>query len=208
MKSQPVTHRHGKVIIIGGGESLSGFDFSRLNDFNGAVIAVNNTVLHLPRADYWITIDMSWDWKQLIRPGMRKPSCYYYAGVPNNLYNDSIFMFVHQLRRVKNFTSDKSEICGGNSSLAALNLALHFEPSKILLTGVDCIGSGHWYDKNEKFYPDTEKAKLAVQNIPRLFERTSGLLSTKNIKVLNASEISMISCFEKCGIERGIKWIS
>ena len=54
---KPVFQQHNRVLIIGGGESLIDFDINQLKDFKGAIICVNNIVYHIPRADYWITVD-------------------------------------------------------------------------------------------------------------------------------------------------------
>jgi len=48
---QPVKQKHNRVLIVGGGESLVGFDFDQIIDFDGVIITVNNVISYLPRAD-------------------------------------------------------------------------------------------------------------------------------------------------------------
>ena len=201
-----INFRHDKVIIIGGGESLKGFDFTRLNDFPGAIISMNRVIDFLPRSDYWITIDMGADWwlSQL----NKNPRCYYFAGIPAEKLEYHKNAPVHGLLRVPYFAVNKNEISGGNSGYAALNLAYHFEAKQILMLGLDCYGKGHWHPDDGILFEDgNPKCVKAVQNIPNLFSRSVEKFSEKSITVINGSIASLITCFPKLSIEDGLHWI-
>lgn len=200
-----IYQRHEKAIIIGGGESLRGFDFLRFNDFSGAIITVNNAITFLPRADYWITIDMSFD---IAGIAGKKKGCCYFAGIPDEKSNIYMNLPLHLLRRVPFWAVNKNEITGGNSGLAALSLACHFEAEKILMLGIDCYGKGHWYPEDKALFCDTknESEIKIVENIPRLFSRHASSIPHESL-IINGSIDSKIECFPKLKIEDALKWI-
>jgi len=199
-----INFKHDKVIIIGGGESLKGFDFSRLNNFTGVIIAVNRVIDHIQRADYWITIDTAWNW-----PGQlnKMPHCYYFAGVPAEKFEQYKHVSAHLLLRVQYFTENKNEITGGNSAYAALNLAYHFGAKQILLLGVDACGLGHWHPDGGLLFNDCPKANAQIENLPSLFERCVEKFQETSATVINGSSISKISCFPKLNIDDALSWL-
>lgn len=85
MRFIPVTQRHDKVLIVGGGESLIGFDIEQLKDFDGVIITVNNVINHLPRAEYWMTVDPMRGGEPQEAMRNLKEGTYYYCAYPNPL---------------------------------------------------------------------------------------------------------------------------
>lgn len=228
---EPVTQKHGKVIIIGGGESLEDFDFEQLKDFDGAVITVNNVIFHLPRVDYWITVDPM-ERSGLPQKGMRmqEDGVYYYCAYPDleKYPHDKPFYQevdgVHYLERIvpsgaeyKYFTDkdnyrlqeEKNKITTGDSIYGALGLAYHFEAKKIVLLGVDGYGYGHWYDKKDPYnaYNQKDFKKKYLDNIPRIYRQSVKQLSEKGVEVLNGSPSSIIDCFKRVSPQEAINWI-
>jgi len=200
-------HSHKKVIIIGGGNSLKGFDFSQINDFNGVIITCNYVIDSIPQANYWITIDMGWKWEEKII-NKHKNNCYYYAGIPDKYLNNYKNVNVHRLQRVEYFTDNKNEICGGNSGLAMLNLAYHFNAEKILMLGIDGYPHGQTHFYHDGVLRKTnDKMQCQINNIPCLFEKAEKCIHNKKIEIYNASKISTIKCFNKITIKDGISWI-
>lgn len=201
---RPVNFRHDKAIIIGGGESLKDFDFTRLNDFPGAIITVNRVIDYVPRSNYWITIDMAWNWQGQLN---KNPRCHYFAGIPVEKLEKYRDIEVHKLLRVPYFAENKNEITGGNSAFAALNLAYHFKAKQVLMLGVDACNNGHWHPDNGELFNYCEKSQHAMKNMPALFKRAVEKFQAKSATVINGSLISMIDCFPKLQINDALHWI-
>lgn len=197
----PVYQRHKKVIIIGGGESLIGFDFSQLDDFDGAIITVNSVIYHIPRADYWITCDLS-----SLQKGLQtlKKGCYYYAGYP--FFPKGYYMKtdVHYLDKVMDesyrLQEDKCKITGlVDSTYGALNLAYHFEAEEIVMLGIDYYGFGHWYDTKSPYNAKGVKnwKEHTIERWLHIYEKSVKQFEKRGTKVINGSKNSAIKCFNR-----------
>lgn len=197
----PVHQRHKKVIIIGGGESLIGFDFSQLDDFEGAIITVNSVIYHIPRADYWITCDLSSLQKGL---DTMRDDCYYYAGYPFNSKHYKMKNGVHYLDKVMDVSyrlqEDKDKITGVVDSVyGALNLAYHFEAEEIVLLGVDCYGYGHWYDTESPYNAKGSKnwEQHTIERIVQIYQKSVEQFEERGTVVVNGSLDSKITAFPR-----------
>jgi hypothetical protein len=217
---QEVTQRHEKVLIIGGGESLCGFDWKLLDDWDGVIITVNNVVYHLPRADYWITVDpMSGG---LPQRAMREKinGVYYYCAFPD--LNKDIFdkpyyetvEGIHYLERIVpeesyKLQEDKDKITTGDSCYGALGLAYHFEAKLIIMLGVDVNGGyGHWYDKTDPYNREWgDKFGEYQSSLPHIYEQSVEQFQKRGTVVINGSLNSAIDCFTKMKPEEAIKYI-
>lgn len=198
---KPVEQRHKKVLIIGGGESLVGFDFEQTVDFDGAIITVNNVILHLPRADYWISTDLA---RRMEGLETTFNDCYYYAGYPTMPSPYENRKDIHFLEKVvqKDFRlqNDKSKVTGGVDSVyLGLNLAYHFEAEQICMLGVDCYGFGHWYDKNSPYngYNNPNFEQDHMSKLPSKYQQSVRQFNKRNCFVVNGSEKSLIDCFSR-----------
>lgn len=207
---KPVAQRHDKVLIVCGGESLIGFDINQFKDFDGVIITVNNVIYHLPRADYWITVDPMSQGKPQRAMVERLPNTYYYCAYPRldknspDLNHYQTVEGVHYLERILPSTNDyrmqedKSKITTGDSSYGALGLAYHFEATKIIILGVDAYGYGHWYDKKDPYnkYKVKDFDKY-LKNIVNIYRCAVDQLEKRGTKVVFGSPNSPIDCFEK-----------
>jgi len=228
----PVYQKHDKIIIIGGGESLIGFDFEQLNDFDGAIITVNNVIFHLPRADYWITVDPM-DKEGNPQRGMREQfeGTYYYCAFPDlerRPWHNKFYKMVenvHYLERIvpgnneSNYgmnqkdgyelQEDKRKITTGDSIYGALGLAYHFGAKKIVMLGVDGYGYGHWYDKNSPYnahgIKDFENKYL--NNIPRIYRQSVQQFNNRGCEVINGSQESKVDCFKRTTPQEAISLV-
>ena len=217
-----VKERHDKAIIIAGGESLTGYDFEQLNDFDGAIITVNSSVLHLPRVDYFITIDFQ------ARPHVphkfiekRRKDVKYYCGYPTKehgeieLYSTIEGGDVHYLKRTceggNTLVESKDSIRGCVDSLyAALNLAYHFEVKELVLLGADVYGQGHWYDKNSPYNgrnSDERYFDAYKQRLVEAYRSCVPQLLSRGIIVVNGSRESRLDCFYKTLPQEATDWI-
>lgn len=212
MKFTVVRERAKKVIIVGGGESLRGFDFNRLKNFDGAIIAVNHSIEHMDRADFWITVDPMFQGKPQSPMLNRKKGCKYYCAYPDleKTPNDAPFYQevkgVHYLERivpengVYSLQTDKGKITTGDSCFGALGLAFHMNPKLIVMLGVDLYGDGHWYDTTSLYNAhkvpaaDFEAYKKRLQEY---YVEAKKQLDEKGIKVINGSMNSLVTCFRR-----------
>jgi hypothetical protein len=198
---KPVKQRHEKVLIIGGGESLEGFNFEQTKGFDGVIITVNNVITHIPRADYWISIDLA---KSLEGLETTFEDCYYYAGYPifdSPYKNRKDIHFLEKIIPEEDFSlqEDKSKITGDVDSIySALNLAYHFEAKKICLLGIDCYGYGHWYDKGSP-YNAYNQANFGnhLNRLPIRYKQSVEQFNKRDCLVVNGSPKSRIDCFPR-----------
>lgn len=223
---KPVTQRHDKVLIVGGGESLIGFDINKIKDFDGVIITVNSVVNHLPRADYWITVDPMSHGKPQKAMRNKKDGTYYFCAYPDvdrNPFDAQFYQTVggvHYLERVVPIDyenpqikdsyllqEDKDKITTGDSCYGALGLAYHFEATKIIMIGVDAYGYGHWYDKldpyNRAFGKDFGKY---LARLPLIYKNSVKQFEKRGAKVVLGSPDSPIDCFEKMTPEEAFSY--
>ena len=227
---KPVQQRHDKVLIIGGGESLIDFDWDLLKKFKGVIITVNNVVYHIPRADYWITVDPMSHGKPQRAMVDRVDGVYYFCAYPDikKFPFDAKFYKtvngIHYLERIfpedysgklnipkvgdYSLQEDKDKITTGNSCYGALGLAYHFEAKKIAMIGVDGYGYGHWYNKLDPYssgWKDKEGDYLA--RIPPIYASSVKQFKKRKTEVVLGSPDSPIDCFDKMSPEEAIKWL-
>lgn len=216
---RPVEQRHGKVLIIGGGESLLNFDWSLLNQWDGVIIAVNHAIFHLPRADYWITVDPMADGKPQRAMLEQKQGTYYFCAFPDRtkIPDGDTYRTVdgiHYLERILpangdySLQEDKDKITTGDSVYGALGLAYHFEASKIVMLGVDVNGGfGHWYDTTAPYNRGWgDKFAEYQSNLPRVYEQSVNQFNARGTKVVNGCINSGITCFDRMTPEQAIKF--
>ncbi len=189
------------VYIIGGGPSLSNFDFAQLA--GKKVIAINKAILSYPQAQalYWTDSRFygwyqneveAWDGlKYTIRQNYR------YEGNPD----------VNILKKGKKFGLEKAVDTlahGNNSGYAAINLAYHLGARRIILLGYDMGNNGtksHFHEG----YPTKQTSDKIYQDqfIPG-FKQLAEELKAKNIEVLNASPYSRLTNFPKITLEKAM----
>lgn len=212
-----VVQKHDKVIIVAGGESFAEFDLNQLRDFDGAVITVNNVINHLPRADYWITVDPMTKELQP-QPAMvnneeitKRLGTYFYCAFPDldktpwDLEYYKKVDGIHYLERILPEQSyalqeDKDKITTGDSVYGALGLAYHFGATQIAIFGLDVYGYGHWYDLGSPYNGHRVSDKRFEQyktNLVNIFRACLPQLNKRGINVYNGSKNSRIDAFER-----------
>lgn len=191
----------GKIIyIIGGGPSLTGFDFKRLN--NKIVIAVNKAFLFYPEANvlYW-TDSRFYEWYQkeiddfkgIKVTNKTKP-------VKENIIN------LHDTGREGLDISPYAIKHGNNSGYAAMNLAYHLGAKTIVLLGFDMKIQGnktHWHDG----YQIKQNGSVYQNNMLPCFDSIVEPLKKFGVEVYNACPTSALNCFQKCSIEHALNLV-
>ena len=222
---KPVFQQHNRVLIIGGGESLIDFDMEQLKDFNGAIICVNNIVYHIPRADYWITVDPMDQNRPQRALKSRVKGVYYFCAYPDmnktpwhNDYYKAV-NGVHYLERIVptdpimevigdfSLQEDKSKITTGDSCYGALGLAYHMGAKEVILLGVDVYGYGHWYDRTDPYNKHwLDKFKDYTRNVPLIYKQSIPQWKKRGAKVVNGSRSSKIDCFERMDAQEAFNY--
>ena len=229
-KFKPVVQRHDKVLIIGGGESLIGFDWSILNDYKGVIITINNVVSHIPRADYWITVDPMSEGNPQTAMINKIKGVYYFCAFPDmskTPFDAPLYKTVegiHYLERIVprsrelqlerivprsyELQEDKDKITTGDSCYGALGLAYHFEAKKIAIIGADAFGFGHWYDTSEPYNKGwLDKFNDYLARIPIIYASSVEQFEKRGTEVVLGSLNSPIECFTKMKPEEAVKWL-
>jgi len=151
------------VFVVGGGPSLSGFDFQSLHGKN--TIAVNSSIFFVPNPDYFITMDFTWfgkngiqydsstEGKQKIYRSTKAKKFFVVAydkgrfvHTPNGVL-DTRFDLNYDLRVVDEviYSSSYGGVgsslqdfhCGSDSGYSGIQLAVALGYSKIYLLGMD-----------------------------------------------------------------------
>ena len=95
--------------------------------------------------------------------------------------------------------------CGGNSGFQALNLAVQFGAKRILLIGFDMSDQFgvHWYGRSS----GNGRSNPAEWNFKRwraAFCAGAVQLQNAGIEVLNASDLSVLTCFPKVSLQQAL----
>lgn len=94
---------------------------------------------------------------------------------------------------------------GGNSGFQALNLAVQFGATKILLVGFDMHGGNgvHWYGRNVGRNMNNPLDHTYVR-WREAFNKQSAVLRGMGVEVVNASPDSALVCFERKPVEEAL----
>jgi hypothetical protein len=110
-------------------------------------------------------------------------------------------------RKPKGISTSPSLVSwNGNSGSAAMSIAAHSGAKRIILLGFDmCLGSGsrqHFHDVYHRgeIKPDKHR-KLPFDRHMRGFPIIKSDCDAMGIEVINASQVSAITCFRKCSVK-------
>jgi len=188
--------------IIGGGPSLEGFNFNRLDEF--FTIAVNHSIEHYPKAAAVLFGDAvflqrtSFDLKGYA--GMI--FCSVASGYSNSDPRDNVYCFRFQRQAVQ---ADFSQglLFTMLSGTAAINAAIIMGCSPIVLLGFDLYtredGNNHYYQdiKGQRQPTGTYSSKVDH------FEKFRPWVD----RIINCSEKSLITTFRKKSIDEVLAWL-
>jgi hypothetical protein len=173
----PLIFKGKDVTIIGGGSSLTGFDFGRLK---GDVIAINHSVRFVPYSTAWVFSDMPFYIKNLKRIEEYKGYCISRVSAK----------YVHTIT-FGNTKVDYLVMKANNSGFTAMVVALILGARKIYLLGFD----GGWKDKSH--FHDLYKDEKLVDDFTRHLPLYDYF---KNFPIVNVGVDSGITCFDKVPI--------
>ena len=91
---------------------------------------------------------------------------------------------------------------GGNSGFQALNLAFLWGASKVILTGFDCGGVGHWHQDHSKplHNPGQQTFNRWIRGFNSIADDLPG-------PVINASRDTALGCFPRMTIDEALNGV-
>lgn len=194
-----ITPRWAKqtVAIVASGPSLQQEQVDKLKG-KARVIAVNDSWELCPWADILYAADRAW-WKHhgYVKhfAGERWTQQQGHIAWPQEAKDAGLEIVVSAHRPGISF--DPSIIhTGKNSGYQALNLAVLFGATKILLLGIDCTildGKTHWFGD----HPGRLKRNSPYDVFKQAFTDSSIELERAGINVINCSERSALTCFKR-----------
>ena len=187
--------KNQRCFILGGGESLRGFDFSKLK--NELVIGTNRAYEAMD-----CTINYAMDntlYKWITRGALgqeAKKKFEDFKGIPvwfdsaGYNYPNGIFI-LNKLDSPRNNYSMKEGLrAGNNTGFGALNLAICLGANPIYLLGFDMEGKW-WHDGYPEEYGNRAYVIYALD-----FKELAPRLAKKGIRVINLNPESKLRCFE------------
>lgn len=198
------------VAIVGGGPSLSGFDFTRLEG-RFTILAVNASIFDIPFADAGFTIDRraarNW-W-----PRLQAITTSLFFAVPDNWlvnFSGPPTPYMTFLRRVQgtSFTTDRRLIsAGGTSGFGALHLAFLNGAKRITLFGFDYQSSplGVWHHNEQHYNFVHHQLRRDWEQWARNFNAAAPVLRDAGVEVVNASPRSAITAFPRVSIGEALE---
>jgi len=179
--------------IVGGGPSLSGFNWNHLDD--QYVIAINRAYEVLPKADVLYFTDQ--DYWEVHKDKMKQHGGKLIRGTTRlgATHDDTVQEYKLTGQRVL----DLEPGClkhGNNSTYAAINLALfHLNFSTVYLLGVDMKwnqNKSHWHSGHKRTDPE-----IVYNNMINCYQELSQeLLKYPDKKVINLNDDSALKCFK------------
>jgi len=193
-----------KIIIVCSGESARGFVPP-----NGViVIAVNDVIRWINRANYYFTLDPDYDQTMNLRRA--RNDCEYVVAYNKKIRGADIMLERVQddtdnavkgyipglnMRGKKGLQELKHRISTGNSGYGALNFAYHLGFEKLLFIGLDAGGG------------KCDGIPCGVDDYKHLDELFASAEPQVRGRVVNASLNSTVNCFPKMSIEDGLAWL-
>jgi len=217
--------------VVGGGSSLSGFDFGKLNGFD--TIAINKAVEFIQNPTYFITTDYSYFLKAVLpieKIKQKTQHTYFvanmeppYMSFQNNQVIDTRRNFVYedlyqytgviQSSKITGFGSTLDEFShGSNSGHCGIQLALLLGYKKIYLLGFDLNTEGqtHFHQSYREIDQRSFKAKAGVYSSILLnsladYSGSQQIINLSNSSVLTTSPHIHTESFAGVLKEQGIK---
>lgn len=182
---------HKECYIVGGGPSLTAFNWDNLN--NKFVIAINRAYEKLPNAQIIYFTDP--DWWQRHKDAIVEHGAALYRGRINrkpDIVHPKVFEF--QLLAEQGWSDDWGYLYHGiNSTYAAVQVAYQLGFKKINLLGVDMKWRGkrtHWHSGHKRIDP-----QLIFQRFMHNFNNMVPELKKRNIEVININYDTALKCF-------------
>lgn len=168
------------------------------------VIAIKENVELAPFADIVYGCDAAWWKNQQGLPKFKGIKIAYDKGLTAHGW-DIRLIDVRKIEDVILFQPRGTVGSGGNSGFQALNLAIQFGASRILLVGFDMHDrSGvHWYGR-ARGMGRSNPCEDNFRRWRRAFANAAPVISQSGVDVVNVSAASDLKCFRKLTVEQAL----
>jgi len=178
-------------VLIGGGPSLSQEQIDYAIRSGCYIMAINNGYQICPQADALYACDKKW-WNHY-KPdyGGAKYSLEYGSNEVCKLKQTGIYGIDFEWPGIRT---------GQNSGYQAINLAIHFGCTRLILIGYDMQhtqNKKHWHPDHPKPLSNAEPVKSFLAN----YNQVAPVLKYHGIEVTNCSIESALKCFPRARIE-------
>jgi len=186
-----------RCFVLCGGESLRA-QRELVPRLRGRVIAVKHGVVLRPDADVLFFAGE--------RPAdIAPPLLAAYLGPCVVVRGKGHPVFPDTARRVwrtathESWSADPTMVCGFDAGTSAINLAILFGSTEIVVLGYDMLG-GRWFNGEMPHYltnPPESDFQRHMSVLPALAEDAQA----KGVRIINCSPISRVECFERQPLE-------
>lgn len=186
-----------RAFVICGGESVKA-QRALIPQLRGRIVAVKHAVLLRPDAD---VLFFAGERPAEIAPPLLKAFRGKYVIVRGRGHE----VFPPDSKRVWRTTehtalsADSTTVSGYDAGTSAINLAVLFGATEVVVLGMDMIG-GRWFTGEVKHYlpqPPERDFQTHMSCLPAIAEDAQ----RKGIRVVNCSPISRVTCFERQPLE-------
>ncbi len=186
------------VVLVGSGPSANDVNLSVVRD-RARVVVVNDSWRLAPWADILYASDHEWWSKNNGLPDFKGIR----ATTDDQAANDFGLCFAYCRRVLDNLIVDRSGDIGwgGNSGFGALNLAVKFGVSRIVLVGYDMTTDYglHWHkDHGSGLHNPSQKN---IGRWRRAIDNAAPVLESLSIQTFNASPISALQAYPKVSLD-------
>lgn len=195
--------------LIGGGNSLAGFDFERLRRARARVIVCNKGFMSVPFADIMVAMDSDFYsaiHKNTLGAEVKKRFLAFPGFKVWIDLNNYRMMNVHYVFRcsypVINKKLKNGIFCGNNTGTGSLALAATLGCNPIYLLGFDMMitkGKGHFHDGYHR-----KMAESTPKTFIKHFNKLAPALKKAGIDVVNLNRQSGLRCFQFGEVENAI----
>lgn len=193
------------VFVIGGGNSLRGFDFKRLTGKN--VVAINSAYQYVDASAILYWGDTAWIGDPRNESGIKEhPSVYKFSSrlnastaISQNIKGQGDCNWL-QLTGSSGYDPDINSVRGNNSGSHSINFAINLGASRIFLLGFDMgyvNNKSHFHDGHKILPPSSIYSESFIPNINTLASQISHM----PVQVINCFSQSKLKCFSYGNIE-------
>lgn len=189
-----------RCLVICGGESVEA-QRDPIARWRGRVIAVKHGVLLRPDAD---VVFFAGERAGQIAP----PLLAAFLGAVAVVRGRGHVVFPHTVKRIWRTTTheqwsiDPTMVAGYDAGTSAINLAMLFGATEIVVVGFDMVG-GRWFTGKLPHYlpnPPESDFQRHMSVLPSLAADARAL----GVRIVNASPISRVTCFERGALEHWV----
>lgn len=189
-----------RCFIIGGGPSLKGFDFSRLE--NELTIGINRAYERLDCTIIFASDKRYFEWiiGDEISEGAKQKFINFkgfkiWLNTYSYQYPDDIYSLNCTVDNRLSWSMKDGLPRGNSTGFPALNLAMCLGANPIYLLGFDMKGDGKKQANWHNGYPEDQGNRI-YEDFIKDFERIASELKQKGIQVVNLNPDSELKCFE------------